>query len=38
LLAQGCTFERLVQPTSADANAAWCERVLLLRMERLRYN
>jgi transposase len=36
LLAQGCTFERRVQVTTAAADQEWCERILLVRMERLR--
>jgi transposase len=36
LLAQGCTFERVVQVTMETASEEWCERVLLVRMERLR--
>lgn len=36
LLAQGCTFERAVQVTTEAASQVWRERVLLVRMERLR--
>ena len=36
LLAQGCTFERVVQVTTDAASQEWTERVLLVRMERLR--
>jgi transposase len=36
LLAQGCTFERQVQVTTEAGSQAWTERVLLVRMERLR--
>lgn len=36
LLAQGCTFERMVQVTTAVATEEWRARVLLVRMERLR--
>lgn len=36
LLAQGCTFERRLQVTTDTGSQAWTERVLLVRMERLR--
>jgi transposase len=36
LLAKGCTFERLVEVTTQTASQEWCERILLVRMERLR--
>ena len=36
LLAQGCTFERVVQVNTAEASQEWSERILLVRMERLR--
>jgi transposase len=36
LLAQGCTFARVVQVTPEAASEEWPERVLLVRMERLR--
>lgn len=36
LLAQGCTFERMVQVTTEAASEEWSERILLVRMERLR--
>ncbi len=36
LLAQGYTFERQLQVTTEAGSQAWTERVLLVRMERLR--
>jgi len=36
LLAQGCTFERRAQVTIDAVHQVWTERVLLVRMERLR--
>jgi transposase len=36
LLAQGCTFERRLQVTTDGVSQVWTERILLVRMERLR--